>query len=102
VQAKRAIASFWSDKACRILRILHTYIPSMGGRPHCRRNLSLFTGKRMGALLSTTCRTRNFAVLVPVAFRADAVRMVVAALVRGFGPCATRSLRQVFTVSSTF
>jgi hypothetical protein len=49
----------------------------------------LFKGKRMGALLSLTSRIGNFANLVPLAFRPDAVRMVVAALVRGFGPCAT-------------
>jgi hypothetical protein len=49
VQVKRAIASFWSDKACGILCILHTYIPSMGGRPHCR--LSFVHGQEYGRAL---------------------------------------------------
>lgn len=84
MQVKHAIASFWSDKASSAFCI-HTSLRRATDRiAACH----LFTGKSMGALLPSTSRTRNFAGLVWLAFRPDAVRMVVAALVLGFGPCA--------------
>jgi hypothetical protein len=85
VQVKHAIASFWSDKASSAFCINTSLRRAADRIAACH----LFTGKTMGALLSSTSRTRNFAGLVPLAFRPDAVRMVITALVRGFGPCAT-------------
>jgi hypothetical protein len=83
VQVKRAIVSFWSDKACGILCILHTYIPSMGGRPHCR--LSFVHGQEYGRPLEPVFETRR--PQARVSARSKALIVHLYAIVKRLGVC---------------